>query len=343
MDFTLDPQQLAVADVVEAVLSKHGDSEDIWAHLVQAGIASLAVPEDFGGDGLGILEISTVLGELGRRAVISPAVATLGMATTAILYGADNEQQKRYFAGIGNGAVLSVAHNEPMQSMPTDPTTSLVDGRLNGTKVAVPYAEQCDRMIVSTSGGTVCIPVLSEGIQVVRTHTATGADEFTVHFTETPVAEQDVLRGVDADRLGDLVLAAAGAYGSGLLQGALRLTADYLAGRHQFGKPMTTFQMVAAQLADVYISARTVDLAAKSVVYQLSNGSDARGDLAVLGYWLAVEAPPAMQKCHHLHGGIGVDITYPMGRYYAAVKDIVRLIGGPARRLDLVGAPCLSN
>ena len=343
MDFTLDPQQQAVADVVGAVLGKHGDSEDVWTNLVQAGVANLAIPEEFGGDGVGILEIGAVLTEVGRRAVISPALATLGIATSAILCGADSEQQKRYFAGVGDGAVLTVAHNEPAESMPTDPTTSHVNGRLNGTKVAVPYADRCERMVVSTSGGTVCIPSQSEGVQVRRTHSATGAKEFTVHFTDTPVGEEDVLHGVDADRLSDLVLAAAGAYGGGLLQGALRLTADYLASRHQFGKPMTTFQMVAAQLADVYISARTVDLAAKSAVYQLNKGVDARSDLAVLGYWLAVEAPPAMQKCHHLHGGIGVDITYPMGRYYAAVKDIVRLIGGPERRLDLVGAPCLSN
>jgi hypothetical protein len=47
-----------------------------------------------------------------------------------------------------------------------------------------------------------------------------------------------------------------------------------------------------------------------------------------------------MQTCHHLHGGMGMDVTYPMHRYYSSVKDLTRLLGGPAHRLDLVGVQC---
>ena len=54
-----------------------------------------------------------------------------------------------------------------------------------------------------------------------------------------------------------------------------------------------------------------------------------------------VLAPPAMQTCHHLHGGMGMDITYSMHRYYSSTKDLTRMLGGPAHRLDLVGAQCL--
>ncbi len=50
-----------------------------------------------------------------------------------------------------------------------------------------------------------------------------------------------------------------------------------------------------------------------------------------------------MQLCHHLHGGMGMDITYPMHRYYSTIKDLTRLLGGPSHRLDLVGAQCSSN
>ena len=65
---------------------------------------------------------------------------------------------------------------------------------------------------------------------------------------------------------------------------------------------------------------------------------DADDDLAILGYWLTSQAPPAMRLCHHLHGGMGMDITYPMDRYYSSIKDLTRLLGGPTHRLDLVGA-----
>ena len=45
-----------------------------------------------------------------------------------------------------------------------------------------------------------------------------------------------------------------------------------------------------------------------------------------------------MRLCHHLHGGMGMDITYPMDRYFSSIKDLTRLLGGPSYRLDLVGA-----
>jgi alkylation response protein AidB-like acyl-CoA dehydrogenase len=141
-------------------------------------------------------------------------------------------------------------------------------------------------------------------------------------------------------RLNQLALAAIGAYAAGLVAGAVRLTADYVTNRHQFGRPLATFQTVAAQLAEVYISSRTMGLTATSVVWRLSEGRDADEDLDIMAYWLTSQLPPAMQTCHHLHGGMGMDVTYPMHRYYSSVKDLTRLLGGPAHRLDLVGAQC---
>jgi 3-oxo-4-pregnene-20-carboxyl-CoA dehydrogenase alpha subunit len=149
-----------------------------------------------------------------------------------------------------------------------------------------------------------------------------------------------VLVGATPHRLNQLALAVTGAFAAGLVGGALRLTADYVGSRHQFGKPLSTFQTVAAQLAEVYIASRTITLASTSVIWRLSEGRDADDDLDVLGYWLASQAPPVMQICHHLHGGMGMDITYPMARYYSTVKDLTRLLGGPSHRLDLVGAQC---
>jgi 3-oxo-4-pregnene-20-carboxyl-CoA dehydrogenase alpha subunit len=181
------------------------------------------------------------------------------------------------------------------------------------------------------------------GVQLVRTPTSNGSDEYAVTFADVVIPEEDVLTGATADRVNQLALAMIGGYADGLVAGALRLTADYVANRHQFGKPLSTFQTVAAQLAEVYIASRTIDLAAKSVAWRLAEGRDADDDLDVLGYWIASQAPPVMQICHHLHGGMGMDISYPMPRYYSTIKDLTRLLGGPSHRLDLVGAQCSST
>jgi 3-oxo-4-pregnene-20-carboxyl-CoA dehydrogenase alpha subunit len=310
--------------------------DNSWDALVDGGIAAFGVPERLGGDGLGLAEVATALTEIGRHGTVSPALATLGFGLLPLLDLATDEQQDRFLAGVAKGAVLTAALNEPGAPLPERPSTTLTDGRLNGTKVAVPYAEQADWLVVTADSGVVVISPKAGGVQVTKTPTSNHGDEYSVTFTDAEV--DAVLDGAQSHRVNQLALAAIGAFASGLVAGALRLTADYVATREQFGKPLSTFQTVAAQLAEIYIASRTLTLVATSVVWRLSEGLDADDDLDVLGYWLASQAPPVMQLCHHLHGGMGMDITYPMDRYYSTIKDLSRLIGGPAHRLDLVGA-----
>jgi 3-oxo-4-pregnene-20-carboxyl-CoA dehydrogenase alpha subunit len=88
----------------------------------------------------------------------------------------------------------------------------------------------------------------------------------------------------------------------------------------------------------VYIVARTLHLAATSASWRLAEGLDAGADLDVAAYWLAARAPAALRTCHHLHGGLGMDVTYPLPRLSALVKDLVRFVGGAEYRLDRLAA-----
>ena len=336
MDFTPAPEQQAVADVVNSVL----DRENTWEALVSGGVSALGVPERLGGDGVGLPELTTALTEIGRRGTVSPALATLGMGLVPLLDMAGEDQQNRFLDGVAGGAILTAALNEPGAALPDRPATTLSGGRLNGTKIAVPYADQANWMLVSTDSGIAVVSPAAGGVRLIKTPNSAGGDEFAVTFSDVEVDSGAVLRDGNVRRLNQLVLAAAGAFAAGLVAGAVRLTADYVTNRHQFGRPLATFQSVAAQLADVYIASRTLALASTSVVWRLAEGRDADDDLDVLAYWLTSQAPPAMQTCHHLHGGMGMDVTYPMHRYYSSVKDLTRLLGGPAHRLDLVGAQC---
>ncbi|MHA7650285.1 acyl-CoA dehydrogenase family protein [Mycobacterium sp. ML4] len=332
MDFDLSAEQEAVADVVKSVLGR----ELSWAAMVDGGVTALPVPERLGGDGVGLAEVGTVLTEAGRHGAITPALVTLGYSVVPLLDLATDEQQDRYLASVAGGGVLTAALNEPGSALPDRPSVALRGGRLSGVKVGVGYAELADWMLVTADTAVVVVSPKADGVRLVRTPTSNGSDEYTVSFSDVAVADADVLTGASAERVNRLVLAMIGAYAAGLVAGALRLTADYVANRKQFGKPLSTFQTVAAQLAEVYIASRTIDLAAKAVMWKLAEGRDADSDLDVLGYWLASQAPPAMQTCHHLHGGMGMDITYPMHRYYSTIKDLTRILGGPSHRLDLV-------
>ncbi len=337
MDFTPGPEQQAVADVVNSVLER----ENTWDALVSGGVTALGVPDRMGGDGVGLPEIATALTEIGRHGTVSPALATLGFGVAPLLVLAVDGQQDRFLDGVANGAVLTAALNEPGEVLPDRPATKLVDGRLTGTKIAVPFAAQANWILVSADSGVAVVSPKADGVRLVETPTSAGGEEFALEFAGVAVDSAALLVGADARRVNRLAIAAAGAYAAGLLAGAVRLTADYVSNRHQFGRPLATFQAVAQQLAEVYIASRTLGLASTSAVWRLAEGRDADDDLDVLAYWLTSKAPPAMQTCHHLHGGMGMDVTYPMHRYYSLIKDLTRLLGGPAHRLDLVGAQCI--
>jgi 3-oxo-4-pregnene-20-carboxyl-CoA dehydrogenase alpha subunit len=353
MDFTLEPEQQAVADVVTSVLER----DNSWDALVSGGVTALGAPERLGGDGVGLSEIGTALTEIGRHGTVSPALATLGLGVVPLLDFADNDQQDRYLAGVAEGTVLTAALNEPGAALPDRPATTFASNRLSGTKVGVQYAQQAEWMIVTADNAVAVVSPKATGVELTKTPTSNDSDEYTVTFSDVEVdgvlagAATAATSGISATahRMNQLALAMIGAYAAGLVAGALRLTADYVGSREQFGKPLSTFQTVAAQLAEVYIASRTLTLAATSVVWRLSEGRDADDDIDVLGYWLASQAPPVMQLCHHLHGGMGMDITYPMNRYYSTIKDLTRLLGGPSLRLDVlggleqVGAQCSSN
>jgi alkylation response protein AidB-like acyl-CoA dehydrogenase len=338
VDFTPEPEQQAVADVVTSIL----DRENTWEAIVSGGVTALGIPDRLGGDGVGLPEITTALTEIGRHGLISPALATLGFGLLPLLDAADPAQQDRLLDGVAGGSVLTAALNEPGSSLPKRPAVRFADGRLNGTKVAVPYAERAGWMIVTADTAVVVVVPTSAGVQLTKTPSSAGGEEYSVTFADVSV-DPALILNTTPHRVNQLALAAIGAYAAGLVAGALRLTADYVATREQFGRPLSTFQTVAAQLAEIYIASRTLDLAATSVIWRLSEERDADQDLDVLGYWLTSQAPPAMQLCHHLHGGMGMDITYPMHRYYSTIKDLSRFLAGPSYRLDLVGVQCSSN
>jgi 3-oxo-4-pregnene-20-carboxyl-CoA dehydrogenase alpha subunit len=333
VDFALDEGQQAVADVVTSVL----DRDNTWEALVSGGVTRLGVPERLGGDGVGLAELATALTEIGRHGTVSPALATLG-ATAVLTSLASEAQQDRLLRDVASGAIVTSALNEPGAPLPDRPATTLTSGRVSGTKVAVPYAESAAWLLVTTDSGVMVVAGDAAGIAFTRTPTSNGSDEYVVTIDDVAVADEDILTAATAARVNQLALAAAGAFAAGLVAGALRLTADYVAAREQFGRPLSTFQTVAAQLSEVYIASRTLSLAANSVTWRLSEDLDAGEDLEILGYWLTSQAPPAMRLCHHLHGGMGMDITYPMDRYYSSIKDLTRVLGGPSHRLDLVGA-----
>jgi alkylation response protein AidB-like acyl-CoA dehydrogenase len=344
VDFSLDESQQAVADLAASVLrgepdharvlaalaSGIGYDEAAWKAMAQAGLLALAMPESVGGDGFGPLATSLVLIEVGRQHLPLPALATLSLGVLPIAAHAAAEQQAQLLPEVADGRVLTAALRDAPGA-----GVRVTDGALNGARVGVPFAEQAHRVLVPTRDGTAVVDPHADGVVLQRTPTSSGAPEYTLRLDGVRPEAMFGARPEDLDRF---AVVGAAAVADGVLAGALALTAEHLRTRQQFGRPLATFQAVAQQIADVYVTARTVHLAAVSAAWRLDTGRDADEDIAVAAYWLAAELPKALQVCHHLHGGLGVDITYPLHRYYSQGKDLARFVGGAAYRLDRLEA-----
>jgi len=274
-----------------------GREDDPWQELAKAGLLD--------GD-LGVLDTAILLTEIGQRA---PSMKALSLA--------------------GAPAI-----REPSDPQPATPATTITDGKITGVKVGVPYAAEADRILVPTSAGVALVDPRAPGVALTRTPSSTGEPEYTLRLDQTPA--DDVLGGADRVRdLYRLAVAGACALADGALAGALALTRDHVATREQFGRPLAAFQAVSQQIADVYIASRTLHLATLSACWRLGEDRDPGADLGVAAYWCAEHAPRSVRVCHHLHGGLGMDVTYPLHRFSSLISDLVRFLGGADYRLDL--------
>ncbi len=213
---------------------------------------------------------------------------------------------------------------------------------VSGVKVGVPYAAAARWILVpaSTTRGDAVVVVVepdADGLSCQRTRSSSGLPEYTLRLDGQP-HRRKCWTAARADDLYQLAVAGACAVADGALAAALDLTTEHVRTREQFGRPLATFQAVAQQIADVYAAARTLHLAAVSACWRLDAGLDAGRDVDVAAYWLAEHGPAALRTCHHLHGGLGMDVTYPLPRYSALMTDLAAFVGGAADRLDRLGA-----
>ena len=314
-----------------------------WAACAESGLLALTAPEALGGEGLGLPELAVLVHDAAARDRDLPFLETLVCGLLPIVRcGGEDDRASLVPRIIAGQLMIAPALHEPGQPLPLSPSVTIADGRITGSKSRVrrfeDFAGTDTLLLVTASGpdGPVAALVApdADGVTCLPTFSSSGLPEAAYAFVDAPVAA--VLEAPS----GDMVLAhfTAGllARGSGLLAGARDLTASYVKEREQFGRRLAEFQGVAMQAADVYVVARMVELAADEVVRRVAAMEPVDTDVAVAAYWFSERGLRALQTCHHLHGGVGVDETYPLHRYFARAKDTARLLGGADASLALV-------
>jgi alkylation response protein AidB-like acyl-CoA dehydrogenase len=308
MDFTATERQLAAAE----------------AYASTSELPNLPVPEDLGGAGLTVTELAALLTEAGRHADAS--VAPLMTAALPLARWGD----RTLLAG---RPALAAASSQRGWAR-------LTGTAIDGVRPGVACAAQAGYLLVPADDAVAVVAADAPGVTITPTPTSSLPDdnskkpagEATIRLEGAPVVEVFAGQAAELDRLATL---AACCLIDGALQAALDLTAKYIATRHQFGRPLAEFQAVTQQIADIAIGSRTLHVITLSAAWQLETGADG-DDVEVAGYWAAEGARRVVMKCHHLHGGMGMDVSYPMHRFSSLVADQVRALGGAEFRLERV-------
>jgi alkylation response protein AidB-like acyl-CoA dehydrogenase len=317
---------------------------DLWAELAAANLLGLCLPERDGGSGYGVLEATVVLEELGRAVAPVPFLETVVLGAMAVADLGTDEQRARWLPGVVDGSILLTAALQETVADPLAPaTTARQDGggwRLDGEKVAVPWGPLADGLLVSAAtgegpAGLFLVTPDAAGLTAERTESTSRQPQLNLSLDGAVGEAVGVVGLPDLHRR---YLAGMAALAVGVFSEAVRITAGYISEREQFGKPLATFQGATLMAADAYIETSGLTLAARSAAWRLAEGRPADDELTIAKFWVADAGQRIAHRCQHLHGGMGVDIDYPIHRYFLWAKELELTLGGATAQLLRLGA-----
>jgi acyl-CoA dehydrogenase len=362
MDFNLSEEQQAIRDLSAQIFQGRATPErvrvierteeridrELWSELARANLLGIALPEDVGGSGLGLVELALLLEEQGRRVAPVPLLATVVMGALPFAEFGTAEQRTRWLPGVIAGeVVLTAALAEMGDGDPSRPSTTAVqagDGwRLDGLRMSVPAAHVAARILVparhSSGVGVFVVDPSADGVQLQRAET-----------TNREIHSHLVLDGAPAEALGDpqagetmikwmveRAIVGIAALQVGVAEDALRQAAQYTSERVQFGRQLSTFQGAAIKAADGYIDCEAMRVTMWQAAWRLSAGYDATAEVEVAKWWAAEGGQRVVHATQHLHGGLGADVEYPVHRYFLWGKQLEDMLGGAGYHLARLG------
>jgi hypothetical protein len=367
MDLAFTEEQEAVRGLAREIFAGHATQDrlkeveagpdrvdrTLWAELARANLLGAGVPESKGGIGGGLIELCLLLEQAGATVAPVPLWETLVLGTQPLARFGSNDQHRTLLESvIGGSAFMTAALAEPGADDPRRPsTTAAWEGdawRLQGTKTSVPAAHAADRVVVPAiangrSPGLFLLDPRASGVEAHAQRVTSGEIAMMLELDGAAVPEDDVLvePGSEADAIAwvhDRALVGLCALQVGMAERALAITAEYLSGREQFGRPLAKFQAVQQRVADCYIDVEAMRWTLWEAAWRLDEGLPASQEVAVAKFWAADGGHRVLAAAQHLHGGIGVDIEYPLHRYTLRAKQAELTLGGANLQLARLGA-----
>ncbi|MEU3479976.1 acyl-CoA dehydrogenase family protein [Streptomyces sp. NPDC033753] len=307
----------------------------LWKALAgDMGAAGLLVPEKLGGQGASHREAAVVLEELGRAATPAPYLTSAVVATETLLaLAGDSAPAAELLSGLASGGTVAVLAVPLTASPYADPATA-------STVTGVADAVAADVLLVPRADGLYAVPAGEATVepQTPLDLTRPLARVTTAAGTGTRLAGPDEARA--AVRRG--LLAGAGLLASeqlGLAEWCLEETVRHTRERHQFNRPVGSFQALKHRMAQLWLDLVGARAAARAAADALATGGeDAPLTVAVAQAYCSKVAVRAAEECVQLHGGIGMTWEHPAHLALKRAKSDQLALGSAGRHQDAIAA-----
>jgi alkylation response protein AidB-like acyl-CoA dehydrogenase len=362
MDFSFTEEQETVGKVARQLFEHRATPEHLteventgvrhdaalWSELASSDLLGIALPESVGGSGGNFLELGVLLAEVGWSVAPVPVYATLVLGADTIARHGDSELRQRYLPGVVDGStVLTAALAEPGNSDPSVPRTTARNDedrwRITGTKELVPAAQLAAAVVVSAltedGPGLFVVDTAAEGVDITPITTTNGEPFGDVSFTGavghrlTENDHADIVRALYTRALVGLC-----AIQIGITERALKLAAAYTTEREQFGRPIGSFQAVQQRLADAFIDVEAIRWTTWHAAWLIAEGRPAEREASIAKFWAAEAGARVVASAQQVHGGMGIDVTYPLSRYFLWAKQIELTLGSASQQLARLGS-----
>jgi len=310
---------------------------DLWRGIAEMGWTGAAIPEEYGGVGLGRLAVCVLAEEIGRAVAPLPFSSSVYLATEAIMLFGSEQQKQAWLPKLATGEIVGTfaLAERPGSSDPTKLAAAVAAGRLTGAKLAVPDGDIADIAVVAVHGGGGAWLHLVDlkGAGVTRETVATfdpTRSHARIDFAAAPAEPLPGSSGADTVRtLLDYAAVPMAFEQVGGAQAALDMANAYAKERFAFGRPIGSFQGIKHKLADMYIQ---VELARSNAYYGAWAVHTNAAELPIAASVARIAACEAgwfvTKENIQTHGGMGFTWQMDCHLYYRRAKLLSLALGG---------------
>jgi acyl-CoA dehydrogenase len=360
MSIVYDEEQQAIASAARRVLDARADKARLlgllertgdydrtfWATAVEQGWTALAIPEEHGGLGLGLIELGLVAQASGAATAGAPFLTTNYGATRALLASGDTALQAQWLPRLASGAATAAIAFAEGAVLPVTPRTELTQGRLHGVKTGVTAGLAADFAVVWAQHQGKPALALAELSKSSRQ----AIDSFDnsrlfadVTFSDTPAVlllEGEPARAAALDVLARMAVVTAHEQLGGA-EALLFIARDYANARKAFGQPIGAFQSVKHRIAELY---GLVEIARANCIHAAARAEEHGGQpdflkAAAAARLAATEAyDTAARDTVQIHGGIGVTWEAGLHLHMRRARSLAIELGNMLFWEDLLAA-----